>query len=236
MGAFCLILLAVTAAVAPTAVIVAPQRANPGDLVVLDATQSRDADGFAWVLADSDKTLLEVEQGRKAVFASGTPGRYTFVLVAASAEKDGKPLVAVARHVLTIGDPQPGPDPQPPTPPEPEPLPVGKYGLARLARDRAGEVDQPATQRRASAAALAGSFESIAGAIAAGALRAPTEILAATRAGNVSALGAARPHWEPWAEALRVKLNELADDGQLVQPEEYTIAWREIATGLRAVK
>ena len=219
----------------PVAVIVGPERGNPGDLIVLDATQSRDAVGFAWVLADGDKTFLEVDNGRKVVFATGTSGRYTFVLVAANAQADGKPQVAVARHVLTVGEPSPNPTPNPPGP-QPDPLPPGKYGLASFTRDAATGVSLAAVERVRTAAALANSFDSIASTIAAGAIKTPSDVIAATQANNITALGSARDAWRPWAETLRVKLNALSDAGQLASLEEYVTAWREISTGLRAVK
>jgi hypothetical protein len=222
----------------PVAVIVGPERGNPGDLIVLDATQSRDAVGFAWVLADGDKTFLEVDNGRKVVFATGTAGRYTFVLIAANAQADGKPQVAVARHVLTVGEPQPNPNPPNPDPPgpQPNPLPPGKYGLASFARDAAAGVQLVAAERARTAVALAGSFDSIASTIAAGAIKTPADAIGATQANNITALGSARDAWRPWAEALRVKLNTLSDSGQMSSMDDYIVAWREISTGLRAVK
>lgn len=234
MTALWLVAMAAVLASGPTAVIVGPQRGNPGDLIVLDASQSRDAAGFAWVLADSDKTFLEFEGGRKVVFATGTPGRYTFVLVAANAGSDGKPLVAVARHLLTVGDPQPGPEP--PRPPQPEPLPPGKYGLAMFARDQAARVAIDPATKVTTAQGLANSFDSLAATIAAGALLEPASIIAATQASNVSALGPHRSAWQPWGESLRLKLNAFSEGQLLVSPQDYAIAWREIATGLRAVK
>jgi hypothetical protein len=189
-------------------------------------------------LADGDKTFLEVDNGRKVVFATGTAGRYTFVLVAANAQADGKPQVAVARHVLTVGDPQPNPIPPNPNPPgpQPDPLPPGKYGLASFTRDAAAGVPLSATERVRTAAALAGSFDSIASTIAAGAIKTQADAIAATQANNITALGSAREAWRPWAESLRVKLNALSESGQLATMDDYITAWREISTGLRAIK
>lgn len=240
MNAAVLLALTALAGPGPTAVIAGPTVGSPGDLIVLDASQSTGAAGYAWVLADSDKTFLEVEDGRKAVFATGAAGRYTFVLVAASAAVDGKPQVAIARHRVTVGDPPPDPIPPDPLPPPnpipPDPLPSGKFGLATLARDAAAAVRLASADKQRSAAALAGSFETIASTIAAGALRTPAEIVAATREQNISALALQRTAWEPWADALRRRLNELSDNGQLKSAEDYAVAWREIAAGLKAVR
>lgn len=111
---------------AQTAVITAPTNVAPGDLVILDATQSDGAD-FEWLVLP-DKTHLPVEGGRKVVFASGAPGRYTFVLAVAKGD-----AVAITKHELVVGVPPgpvppgptpPGPNPPQPTPPGPAPIPV----------------------------------------------------------------------------------------------------------------
>lgn len=225
-----------SAAGGPVAVIAGPSRANPGDLTVLDASGSTAA-GFAWVLADSDKTFLEVEQGRKLVFASGTAGKYTFVLVAANADASGRPSVALAKHVLTVGEPGPGPDPNPiPPGPQPDPLPPGKYGLATFARDAAANVQLDGANKNRTAMALAASFDSVAAMIAAGAIKDAQSVIASTQASNITAVGAHRAAWQPWAESLRQKLNSLSDAKQLVSLDDYTLAWREIGVGLRHVR
>lgn len=100
-----------------------PANANPGDLVVLDASGSVGATRYAWLLAGSDKTFLPVDGGRRVVFASGTQGAYTFVLSVAGLDDEGKADLAMVRHVLTIGKPSPGPNPPPGPDPEPEPQP-----------------------------------------------------------------------------------------------------------------
>ena len=220
----------------PVAVITGPTQSNPGDLVILDASKSQDATAFAWALAGSDKTFLETDNGAKLVFASGTEGQYTFFLVAAGVDGN-KPAINIAKHLLTIGNPGPGPGPNPPGPtPNPDPLPPGKYGLASFARDSAAGVSLDPAAKTKSATALASSFDSIASTIAAGAIKTPADAIGATQANNITALGTYRDAWRPWAETLRVKLNGLSDGGQMVSMEDYTTAWREIATGLRSVK
>lgn len=221
----------------PKAVIAGPTQANPGDLVILDANQS-EALGFAWVLTDSDKSFLPVEDGRKVVFASGSAGRYTFVLVAATADDPKKPLIDIARHTLTIGEPpNPGPGPNPPGP-NPEPLPPGRFGLAAWSRDTASTTltALTATQRVESAKLLAGSFEGIASAIAAGTIRSLDDVNTKTQVSNRAALGAYQSSWMAWATQLNAKIAALDDAGQIKTTDDAREAWLEIATGLRAVK
>lgn len=95
----------------------APATAAPGDLVILSA-KAEGALNYSWILANSDKTFLPVENGTKAVFASGAAGKYIFVLSASDATTLGS-----VKHVLTIGQPEPEPDPDPPPPPPPPPPP-----------------------------------------------------------------------------------------------------------------
>lgn len=221
----------------PRAVIEGPERAALGDLVVLDASRS-EANAFAWLLVGGPKSFLPVDEGRRCVFASGTAGQYTFVLAAAANDR-----VALARHVLTIGESPPTPPtptpPVPPTPPPPtpEPLPHGKYDLARLARDWAKlSVSLDGSRRQASARSLAASFHSMASAIAAGTLTVPAEILAETKRSNQAALGADTDAWRPWFALLAPKLEALNQSGSLKIADDYATAWRELAAGLGEVK
>ncbi len=113
------------------AVIVAPSSAAPGDLIILDATHST-ATAFAWKLIGSDKTYLSVENGKKVVFSSGKPGRYTFALIVAAADAasgDRSLSVDIATHDILIGKP---PAPQPDIDPDIPPGPIYPAPSARL--------------------------------------------------------------------------------------------------------
>lgn len=92
------------------AVIAGPAKAELGDLVVLDASESVGT-AREWKLIGSDKTFLPVDGGLRAVFASGTPGVYRFVLAVADGGETA--TVDLAVHEVTIGAPKP---PTPPTP------------------------------------------------------------------------------------------------------------------------
>jgi hypothetical protein len=231
-------------AAAPLAVISGPDRANQGDLVVLDATASQNALGFAWVLVDSDKSFLPVDDGKRVVFATGTSGRFTFVLVAAGADGQGKPLVSLARHAVVVGDaptpgPNPPPGPGPPTPPGPQPgpppLPPGRFNLATQSRDWASLVQLDAAARKSSASALAGSFDAMAAKIAAGPIKTIQEAIDQTRQSNQAALGAYAPAWMPWAARWNQAMAALHESGQVKTLADCADAWRETAIGLRAV-
>lgn len=104
----------------PDAKIVGPEKAKPGDLIILDASASKGT-GHVWRLIASDKTFLPVDGGTKCVFASGDAGVYTFVLAVADGGK-----CSLAVHAVTVGTPAPPKPPDPPGPgPTPDPSPAG---------------------------------------------------------------------------------------------------------------
>jgi hypothetical protein len=123
--ALCLWVTSAALCAEPRAVIRAPESASPGDLVILDASDSSGLD-LIWELTNSEKSYLPVDGGKRCVFASGAPGRYVFLLIAVDVDEAAKKgLTAKARHVLTIGTPGPTPPPGPgPIPPGPAPAPV----------------------------------------------------------------------------------------------------------------
>lgn len=220
----------------PKATIAGPKSAAVGDLIVLDASGSKAAD-FAWLLVNSPKSFLAIDGGRKCVFASGDPGTFVFVLAVA-----GKDRVSVAVHAIEVkGKPAP-PDPKPPTPtpnpPAPGPdLPVGRFGLSRFAFDSATKlVTVDAKTRAEQAARLAESLRSVASAIVAGGLTDLDAVLEQTRTANNQALGNAAEAWKDWATELATKLDALDAEGKLKTTNDFAEAWRELATGLEALK
>lgn len=114
------------------AVVSGPERVLPGDLVILDASESL-ADDLEWTLVNSDKQFLVFERETKLVFATGEPGNYIFFLAVSLSDAGGS-KVSVAQHTVIVGQPKPdpGPEPNPPNPPKPEPE---LEGLARDAYD-----------------------------------------------------------------------------------------------------
>lgn len=89
------------------AVIVAPTESEPGDLVVLDGSRSSKAQQYRWLLVNSNKSFLPVDDGTKAVFASGQAGDYKFVLVVAGVDANDRLDVSIATHTITIRGPPP---------------------------------------------------------------------------------------------------------------------------------
>jgi len=143
-----------------TAVIEGPQQVSPGDLVILDASKSQ-ADSLVWTLANSDKSFLQFEGGRKCVFASGAVGRYTFVLSTAKSAESGPASVAATKFEVVVGSgPIPTPQPFPGPTPKPEPNVPPQLTLGAVA---SGARDSATASNRkpGEAAAIADDFERI---------------------------------------------------------------------------
>ena len=123
-----LFVCAVAAGQPPKAIITGPKEAQSGDLIVLDASESTGTSRL-WLLAVApvEKSFLPVDQGLRCVFATGTPGKYTFVLVVAGTNANGGAVAEMTTHsVVVFGGTSPGPAPDPGPGPDPTnpPLPT----------------------------------------------------------------------------------------------------------------
>lgn len=107
------------------AIIEGPAQVAPGDLLILDGSKSEATD-WKWLVIPS-KTILQVENGRRVVFAAGTTGTYQFILSVANGGSVDSAIFAV-----TVGGVSPQPTPPGPTPPQPTPTPTPASGLRVL--------------------------------------------------------------------------------------------------------
>lgn len=116
-----LLFTSVAQAAAPKAVINGPTNAVPGELIVLDASQSEgEPTHYSWRISPEIKGRKQIgplDGGRKLQMAS-FPGRYLITLVCSNA--DGNDVLAWQVDVPGT-PPCPAPDPQPVTP---QPIPV----------------------------------------------------------------------------------------------------------------
>lgn len=116
-----------------------PNTARTGDLVVISAKEST-GKAFKWIMPSNIQTLScsDLEFG----FASGTPGVYTFTLIAADTESDGN-QIAVASHTVRVGG---AVDPVPEEPGEPEePTPGLFEALRKLSQESAAKLNDKTT-------------------------------------------------------------------------------------------
>ena len=228
------------------AVIDGPATAELGDLIILDGSESLGVDASKWMLAsqppgvDKSRSLLAVDGGSRAVFASGTAGEYKFLLSVAGVV-DGKAQLAIVAHVVKIGNvPPPGPQPPPgpgPQPPPPGPGPV-LTGWAKFAYDTAFPIVVP---HRAKAVDIASNMEAVGSGLAAGRYGngAETDQIAAalkelTDMNRASLpVGPVRDAWLPWLTAWG---NRAAVELRGKTKADHVTAFQETARGLREIK
>ena len=117
-----LILLSAPAwAVEPVAKVKPTAQVEPGDITILDGTDST-GDAFRWIPL-SGKPGIPSESGRSLYFASGKPGEYRFELVVGGATSDGKvKLDSTTVVVKVVGAPPAPPAPTPMMMDSPQPL------------------------------------------------------------------------------------------------------------------
>lgn len=202
-------------------VLLAPDTVKPGDLAVLDAS-STEADSFAWqVVPDCGSNFMVIDDGRRAVFTSGKPGEYLFIIAVA---KGGK--VGTLAHKITVEGQAPTPSPAPPQPSDNIEAKVAQW---------CADVKSPTL--RDDALKLSQSFASLSALIETSAKSTPmsaAEIVEATKVSNRSALGSNYSHWEPFFTHLQSELVRLAADGKLADAEAHAKVWREIGVGLQS--
>lgn len=210
----------------PKASIVGPSGGIPGDLLVLDSSES-DGEHFAWMVEPAEvndkPSFLVLENGRKCLVCS-VPGRYVVVLAVGDA--DG---ISMAKWtVIVAGQPRPNPKPKPDNP-KPKPTP-SKFGLVKVAQDAVALVPSHA---RSKAADLADAFDAVASQIAAGALTSVDAVIAENRTQSRDALGGSLDAWRPATSTISKQVGVLASEGHIKTLADHQEAWEEIAKGLR---
>lgn len=235
----------------PKAVVIGPTGGVPGDILLLDASESV-GDSFGWEvtpeLPNQRPTILVLEGGRKCLVTS-VPGGYTVFCAVSNAEG-----VDTLKHVINVGT-QPSPPPAPPGPtppgpapgptpvptPIPEPSPPGKFTdvmgeLLQLAR----AIDPAA--RAATLDKLAAAWLAIADQLKEGKVTALNALLLAHRmqallvAANDSAVGPHAAAWQAFGRAVGVRIVSLYAAGRLNTAADWESLLREGAAVLLQAK
>lgn len=210
------------------AVITGPKEASLGDLIVLDGSRSEGL-AFEWILTNSDKTYLAVDNNQKLVFASGTPGKYIFVLVVGGQDNNQKLVVNMVKHEVVIG----GNVPVTPDVPVVTPitLPPGRFHISTDVYNWARAVGDKTVALK-----LAKNFESIAAQISAGTLTDSQQIVIATSNTNKETINSNSSNYDKWKNEffipLNTKLNALSETS-LKNADDHVACWNEIALGLK---
>jgi len=218
-----------------------------GELVDLTVSPIKDPPkhfvscSIAWKVFDGDKEKRVREYQDGIFFGAGVVPKRMTALVAITylyAVKEGDKATEIATKTVIISSPviigeDPGPAPDP-SAPEPS-LPEARYNLQKKSYSLAMSK-VPATIRKSSATAVAKSFESMASAVAAGAIIEVDDLLKKTADSNRIAVGANKAAWEPFFKEMQDTLYSLYESKQMVTASDFAEAWREVASGLKAIK
>lgn len=205
-------------------VLVGPETASPGDLIVLDATMSVGVSAFKWTPAGHSGGFLEVDNGARIVMAYGKPGRYTFVLAVAGSV-EGQLFLDQLVHTVVVGKPAP---PRPDPKPEP-PVPPSKFGLREFIKKIALEVQDPE-----GAAILANNYDAVSSAISAGAYKIVDDAFAAVAERNRDGLSdEQKTTWSDFSVKVPGKFKELFEANKVHTLPQLAEAFLEVAKGLR---
>ncbi len=211
-------------------------QAGVGDFVIISAKSN--APAIVWVVPDlsvlSRVPVSELADKSKLIVACKRPGIHS---VFAIAVKDGETSEQAIVRISVKGT-EPGPGPGPGPGPSPD-LPDGQYKLAKFAYAAANSyVEDPDTRVKGSAA-LSGSFDATAARIAAGTITVPDTALVELEASNAAALAKAkidRATWDAWGTALQKEWLPLYKNGKMKSMDDFKNAFKEVATGLKAVR
>lgn len=222
-----LLMLAASVAYGLEAKITGPEQAKAGDLVVLSGADS-DGDGFRWIAPEGLQTLT-CGDAMQIAFASGSPGKYTFTLVAA----DTSANIEFATHTVEIVGSLPKPD-DPGEPPKPAPPLPGDYqSVLDASNAGADSANDPPT-----AAALHAAIRDTATTLenlcetgrCPGLAECKRQMVAAIQNVLLMRQGASRSR--DWRGLWRVPVNAAIDSLGLTTPPQYLAAMRAAAEGL----
>jgi hypothetical protein len=195
----------------------------------------------AWKIFDGDKEKRVREYQDGIFFGAGVVPKKMTALVAVTylfTVKEADRITEVATKTVLLSSPViigDTLDPEP-TPVTPEPtFPESRYNLGSKTY-KAAMAKVPASARKSGAAGIAKSFESIASAVAAGALTQVDDVLKKTTEANRVAVGDKRADWEPFFKYMQDVLYTLYEEKQMVNSSDFAEAWREVAAGLKAIK
>lgn len=216
----------------PRAVIDAPPRVAPGNVVFLDGSKSASDRPLKWVVVGKPATPFALitfdKDARKNVYAlipNAPEGTHTFALVAVGTTPDGKEVdVAVEVAQVVVGPlsplpPQPTPAPGPVPPPAPQPGPVPTDRTERLGYDYAK--------------ALTGAADSALDAAARGRYDTTEDLARAQRKAFTDALTAA---FAPIGSELVKAVGEPSSQPSARDVQAAQDYLKKIQTGVRAAK
>lgn len=212
------------------AVITGPTEARVGDLVVLSGRESG-GDNFKWVEPQKIQTLL-CGDGKDLAFATGTPGSYQFMLIAADKQAD----IHYTQHTVIVRGtlpPEPTPEPEPIPSPEPTPPPANMQELVKISRDAAAKLNDAPTARAIATAIQQAATDIESGCksgMCPGIDLAKSKMVKAIELALLARTGNSRN--VDWMNGWRVPINAAVVRLGLNDVPSYVTAMRAIAVGL----
>jgi hypothetical protein len=209
------------------AIIVAPDKALPGELVVLNSSKSK-GDNHKWITPEGISTA---QAGCTAIdsqvfFATPRAGSYTFYLIVS----DKTAAIDYAKHTVVIGD-SASPKPDPDVPPS-QPGDFAK--LTQISRANSLALNDPKTR-----ASLAASLKPVVAQLKSlcDANQCPTLAAAQSRfIGTMEAVLLARPRGESrdanWEEVWRLPNAKFISDSKITSVAKGIEAYDAIVKGL----
>jgi hypothetical protein len=210
------------------AIIVAPDKALPGELVVLNSSKSK-GDNHKWITPEGISTA---QAGCTAIdsqvfFATPRAGSYTFYLIVS----DKTAAIDYAKHTVVIGD-SASPKPEPEPPPVTQPGDFAK--LTQISRANSLALNDPKTR-----ASLAASLKPVVAQLKAlcESNQCPTLAAAQSRfVGTMEAVLLARPRGPSrdanWEEVWRVPNARFISDANITNVTRGIEAYDAIVKGL----
>jgi hypothetical protein len=213
------------------AIIVAPDKALPGELVVLNSSKSK-GDNHKWITPEGISTA---QAGCTAIdsqvfFATPRAGSYTFYLIVS----DKSASIDYAKHTVVIGDSASPPTPGP-IQPVPQPGNPGDFAkLTQISRANSLALNDPKTR-----ASLAASLKPVVAQLKSlcDANQCPTLAAAQSRfIGTMEAVLLARPRGESrdanWEEVWRLPNAKFISDSKITSVAKGIEAYDAIVKGL----
>lgn len=208
------------------AVITGPTEARVGDLVVLSGRESS-GDNFKWVEPQKIQTMM-CGDGKDLAFATGTPGRYQFMLIAADKQAD----IHYAQHTVIVRGTM-VPEPEPTPEPEPDLPPPDMQELVKVSRDAAVKLNDAPTAR-AIATAIQEAVSNIESGCKSGACpeleAAKLSVVKAIELALLARTGNSRNI--DWMNGWRVPVNAAVTGLAIGDVPSYLAAMRAVAVGL----
>ncbi len=190
---------------APGLVLLAPDTCDIGQLVRLDARESR-VDTITWAIIPETDDFEVVDGGRRAFFSSRVGGEFLIILAGANG---GVPFLMYQKLTVTGSDRKA----------------VNNPALTKMVSKWVDMIPEY-KGREAHVAAIAAVFRQPTEGVDI------DSILDATARAATAIVGKDKSKWIPFMERLGNELDRMSDAGELNTREQYVVAWVQIARGI----